>query len=443
MIVSDATDTLPIHDLDALRASVVTLLALKVKTAEIKAMLLQANAPASAWLEAMVVMGKPTTPMRIASALAIAADRSDLVPGLIEACKRWKVHPASLVALETRGPLGLGLALGLSREMVRSFPGKRRARTEQGHWAPPTDFLDRTLPEGLVLQEMKMYDQPRLTDLPDYLWVSKKVTLDRLPNLRSLGRFHEGFEGTLIVRACPNLPNLPTLRKLSGLQVDGQPWSRFPEEPIEATQISLTRMRNLETLDPRLTTRKLTLSLCPLLRELPLLPNLVEAPPQAEPGARRQISFDNWMPDTSSSQHGLTLIACHALQTLPEGFRISGTLTLQDCWGFEALPHQLDVRHLILRRLPTLRQLPPGLHVRGHLILDGLANLEQLPEGLQVDGDLVIHQMSRTLGLADNLVVRGKIRIHPSEESLPWPDRPKVFPPVDHLCQLQALGINP
>ena len=149
------------------------------------------------------------------------------------------------------------------------------------------------------------------------------------------------------------------------------------------------------------------------------------------------------MPDTSSSQHGLTLIACHALQTLPEGFRISGTLTLQDCWGFEALPHQLDVRHLILRRLPTLRQLPPGLHVRGHLILDGLANLEQLPEGLQVDGDLVIHQMSRTLGLADNLVVRGKIRIHPSEESLPWPDRPKVFPPVDHLCQLQALGINP
>ena len=79
MIVSDATDTLPIHDLDALRASVVTLLALKVKTAEIKAMLLQANAPASAWLEAMVVMGKPTTPMRIASALAIAADRSDLV----------------------------------------------------------------------------------------------------------------------------------------------------------------------------------------------------------------------------------------------------------------------------------------------------------------------------------------------------------------------------
>jgi hypothetical protein len=81
--------------------------------------------------------------------------------------------------------------------------------------------------------------------------------------------------------------------------------------------------------------------------------------------------------------------------------------------------------------------------VRGHLILDGLANLERLPEGLQVDGDLVIHQMSRTLGLADNLVVRGKIRIHPSEESLPWPDRPKVFPAVDHLCQLQAMGINP
>jgi hypothetical protein len=149
------------------------------------------------------------------------------------------------------------------------------------------------------------------------------------------------------------------------------------------------------------------------------------------------------MPDTSSSQHGLTLIACHALQTLPEGFRISGTLTLQDCWGFDALPHQLDVRHLILRRLPTLRQLPPGLHVRGHLILDGLANLERLPEGLQVDGDLVIHQMPQTLGLADNFVVRGKIRIHPSEESLPWPDRPKVFPAVDHLCQLQAMGINP
>lgn len=70
------------------------------------------------------------------------------------------------MALETRGPLGLGLALGLSKEMVRAFPGKRRARTEQGHWDPPTNFLDRTLPEGLVLQEMKMCDQPCLTYLP-------------------------------------------------------------------------------------------------------------------------------------------------------------------------------------------------------------------------------------------------------------------------------------
>lgn len=94
MTVLDSSDALPIHDLDALRASVVTLLALKVKTAEIKAMLLQANAPASAWLEAMVVMGKPITPMRIASALANAADRPELLPGLVEACKRWKVHPA-------------------------------------------------------------------------------------------------------------------------------------------------------------------------------------------------------------------------------------------------------------------------------------------------------------------------------------------------------------
>lgn len=443
MTVAEATDALPVHDLDALRASVVTLLALKVKPAEIKAMLLQMNAPASAWLEAMVVMGKPVTPVRIASALASAADRHDLLSGLIEACRRWKVHPASLVALETRGPLSLGLALGLPRNLVRSFPGKRRARTEQGHWAPPRDFVDQTLPEHLVLQELKLCEQPRLTGLPERLWVSKKVTLDRLPNLKSLGGFHEGFEGTLIVRACPNLPNLPALRKLTGLQVDGQPWSRFPVEPIEATQINLTRMRDLETLESFLTTKKLTLSLCPLLRELPLLSNLVEAPPQGESAARRHISFDNWMPDTSSSQHGLTLIACHALRTLREGFRISGTLTLQDCWGFEALPHQLDVRHLILRRLPSLHQLPPGLHVRGHLILDGLAHLERLPEGLQVDGDLVIHQMPQTLGLASNLVVLGKIRIHPSEESLLWPDRPKVFPPVDHLCQLEAMGINP
>jgi hypothetical protein len=443
MTTADATDTLPVHDLDALRATVTALLALKLKPAEIKAMLLQADAPASAWLEAMVVMWRPTTPMGVARALASAADRPDLLPGLIEACRRWKVHPASLVALETRGPLGLGLALGLPRKLVRSFPGKRRARTEQGHWAPPPDFLGETLPEDLVLQDLKLCEQPRLIDLPNRLWVSKMVTLDRLPNLRSLGRFHERFAGTLIVRACPNLPNLPALGKLSSLQVDGQPWSRFPAEPIEATQISLTRMRNLEILDPRLAARRLTLSLCPTLRELPPRPNLIEAPPQKDSGTRCHTGLDTWMPDTSSSQYGLTLIACHALRSLPEGFRISGTLLLQDCWGFEALPSQLDVCHLILRRLPSLRLLPSGLHVRGHLILEGLANLARLPEGLQVDGDLVIHQMPQPLALPSNLAVRGKLRIHPADAELAWPDRPKVFPAVEHLSHLQAMGLNP
>jgi hypothetical protein len=202
-------------------------------------------------------------------------------------------------------------------------------------------------------------------------------------------------------------------------------------------------MRHLETLDPRLTTRKLTLSLCPLLRELPLLPYLIDAPPQAQPGTRRNAGLDSWMPDTSSSQHGLTLVACHALRSLPEGFRVSGTLVIQDCWGFEALPHQLDVGHLVLRRLPALRELPAGLHVRGHLVLDGLATLERLPEGLRIDGDLVIHEMPQSIGLADNLAIRGKIRIHPSEAGLPWPDRPKVFPAVHHLSLLQAMGFNP
>ena len=111
-------------------------------------------------------------------------------------------------------------------------------------------------------------------------------------------------------------------------------------------------------------------------------------------------------------------------------------MTLQDCWGFVALPPDLEVRHLVLRRLPSLRHLPAGMHVRGHLVLDGLANLESLPKGLVVDGDLVVHQTLLPMGLADDLVVRGRIRLHPTVARLPWPNRPKVLPDLRVLDYL-------
>ncbi len=436
MTIPELDSALPVHNLDALRAEVTALLACKVKPQEISAMLLKQSAPPSAWIEAMVVMGQPSSPMRIAKALSLAATRTDLHRGLNQACRRWGIHPASLVALETGRPLALGTAMGLPDALVRSFPGKRRASLNQGLWAPPTDFLDRSLPEDLVLNDLTLCNQPRLEHLPERLSVAKKIVLDRLANLTSLGPSMEGFRGSLNIRDCPRLPGLTALNQASGLVVDGQPWTRFPEVPIEATLISLHRMRNLETLDPGLITKKLTLSLCPRLRELPHLPHLLEAPPDPVPNGRRITGYESWTPDVACGQHGLTVSACHALRELPAGFRLSGTLTLQDCWGFDTLPPDLDVRHLVLRRLPALRQLPAGLHVRGHLILEGLANLEALPEGLQVDGDLLVHQMPQELVLPKHLVVRGRLRIHPIDARLPWPDRPRSLPGLAMLDYL-------
>ena len=436
MIPSDSTEALPLHDLDALGAAIRTLLALEVKAPEIQAILTEAKAPPAAWIEALVILGNPSNPMQVASALSRAADRDDLWPGLLGACRRWKVHPASLVALETRRPLALGVRLGLPNAWIRSFPGKRRAQKDDGFWTPPSDFLNQGLPNGLVLRELVLCDQPRLNYLPERLWVSDRIALDRLPHLVSLGSALEAFEGRLDIRDCPALPRLPPLEKLRELQVDGQPWVRFPEAPLKARQISLQRMLGLEALDPGLHARKLTLTLCPSLRELPLLTHLQEAPPEPKRSARRTQESDPWMPNLASTQHGLTLTACHALRSLPPGFRISGTLTLQDCWGFVALPPDLEVRHLVLRRLPSLRHLPAGMHVRGHLVLDGLANLESLPKGLVVDGDLVVHQTLLPMGLADDLVVRGRIRLQPTVARLPWPNRPKVLPDLRVLDYL-------
>jgi hypothetical protein len=428
MTLPDIPDALPLYNLDALRAEITALLAFKVKPIEIKAMLLRQDAPPSAWLEALVVMGQPSSPMRIAKALCdAAATRSDLLPGVAKACQRWGVHPASLVGLWTRGPLGLGLALGLPENLVRSFPSKRRARTETGLWAPPPDFLGPKVPEDLVLQELRLCDQPRLERLPDRIWIGKRLTLDRLPHLSSYGPALSGFEGALGIRDCRRLPGLPPFTRLSSLVVDGQPWSRFPEAPLEARQIALHRMEALETIDPTVTARKLILTHCPRLQELPLLPNLAEVPKESLGAPRHLLVIDSWMLDPGSSQYGVTLTACHALRELPPGFRVPGTLLIQDCWGLEALPPDLQVRHLVLRRLPGLRRLPEGLRVHGHLILDGLAALESLPDGLTVDGDLVVHQMPHTLALPKDLVVKGSLRIHPSDAALPWPDRPRVF----------------
>ena len=436
MTLPELSSALPVHNLDALRAEVTALLACKVKPTEISAMLFKQGAPVSAVLEAMIVMGQPSSPMRIAKALSLAATRTDLHRGLSLACRRWGIHPASLVALETGRPLALGTAMGLPEALVRSFPGKRRAAVNQGLWAPPTDFLDQSFPEDLVLNDLQLCKQPRLLHLPQRFSVARKLVLDRLENLTSLGPSMETFRGQLTIRDCPRLAGLPVLNQATGLVVDAQPWTQFPEVPIEASRISLHRMRSLERLEPCLTTKKLTLSLCPRLQELPHLPHLLEAPPDPEPAARRSPGFETWMPDVSCGQHGLTVSGCHALRDLPGGFRLSGTLTLQDCWGFDTLPSDLEVRHLVLRRLPALRQLPAGLHVRGHLILEGLANLEALPEGLQVDGDLAVHLMPQELVLPKHLTVRGKIRIHPIEARLPWPDRPRVLPSLALLDYL-------
>ena len=431
MTLPENADALPVHNLDALRSEITTLLAFKVKALDIKAMLLRQAAPPSAWIEAMVVMAQPTSPMRVARALCEAATRTDLLPGIPAACRRWGVHPASLVALWTRGPLGLGLALGLPEGLIRSFPSKRRRHEENGHWSPPRDFLGPVLPESMVLQELRLCEQPRLLRLPDRLHVAKRITLDRLLLLADYGPALTGFEGSLGIRDCPALPPLPALPRLLSLTVDGQLWTRFPEAPLEVRQtIALQRMSELEVLDPAMAARKLILAHCPRLREIPHLPQ-VALPPEGPLRTRLAILLDPWIPDLVSTPHGLTLVGCHGVRDLPAGYRVHGTLTLQDCWSFEALPPDLEVGNLVLRRLPALRHLPEGLRVKGHLILDGLANLEALPKDLRVAGDLIVHQMPpRALALPDDLRVGGQLKVHPSDAALPWPDRPRAFPPL-------------
>lgn len=438
--MSELPDTLPIHDLDALRGSVTTLVALQVNPKEIEAMLVAAGAPPAARIEALVVMGQPSDRFRIAEALSRAAEQTDLWPGLVMACRRWGVHPGSVLALETQRPLALGKALGMDRAWIRSFPAKRRAYSNRGHWAPPRGFLGTTMPEDLVLQELLLCEQTFLSRLPERLDVARKVTLDRLPKLSFLGPLPETFSGALEIRSCGSLLGLPAIKHLARLTVDDQPWERFPAAPLEAKSVTLRRMKNLVEIDPDIKMGKLFLSLCPLLKELPHLSQFrLTTPadpdtPAKSPGAR------TWMPEIPARLDKLFLDACHGIRRLPSEFMVSGALTIQDCWSFEELPEGLQVLHLVLRRLPALKRLPENLHVRGHLVLEGLANLERLPRGLLVEGDLVLHQMPTSVRVEEGLSVRGSIRIHPSDAGQPWPPRPKVFPALRPFSMLSPEG---
>lgn len=406
----DIQPTLPFHDPSAFKAAVRLLHAAKVSLKAVDDLLVSQGAPAIARLEARIFYERPANPFAL-TALLHGATRTGLIGAVPEACRRYKVHPLSVVSLETNRPLGLGRELGLPDQSIRSVPGKRREGLNAGLWSPRSGTAVWLEPKNLVLERMILADQPELTTLPENLRVLESVTLDRLPLLQNLGGLLDEFRGALRIRCCDALQDLPEGTQLRHLTLDGQPWDRFPRQPLQALRLELRHMTRLTELRADIETRLIELHDCPALTQIPLLPGLISASPAP---MRSPREGNPW------GSHGLTLRNCHKLESLPRGFRVPGTLVIRDCESFRELPPELDAWCLELNHLPALRRLPAGLRLRGRLVLNGLSHLEALPDDLQIEGNLSLLNVTQQLEPPANLKVGGVVHLHPSQVTPRW-----------------------
>lgn len=401
---------LPFHDPPAFKAAVRMLRTSGLSAKALDDLLAGQGAPLAARLEARILYENPGTPHALV-ALLHSATRSNLAAAVPDACRRHRIHPLSIVARETSRPLGLGREFRLPEHQIRSMPGKRKEDLNVGLWAPRPNTLGAPLLPGLVLNKVILAEQSGLTRLPEGLRVADWLTLDRLPRLVELDGVLDGFHGTLQVRACESLAELPGGLHLSQFLADGLPWSRFPHQPLNAGRVELHHMVNLSELGPEIHARLIDIASCPRLTSISPLPHLVPAP---EASARAMKEGNPHL------RHGVTIRDSHGLAALPPGFRVPGTLAIRDCESFCGLPTDLEAWTLDLQHLPALRRLPEGLHIRGHLLLNGLSHLKALPDGLSVDGNLVLRNMPRAFEPPANLQVGGTVHLHPVMATGAW-----------------------
>jgi hypothetical protein len=316
-----------------------------------------------------------------------------------------------VVARETLHPLAVGRTLGLPEYLTRSMPGRRKKGEGVGLWRPGAGSLRHPEPRDLVLKQLVLVDQPELEALPPNLWVADAITLDRLPKLKRLEGALDRFKGSLRIRCCNALEDLPQELEIRALLLEGQDWESLPLARIRASTVGLHHMVRLRSLPSGFEVKHLKVSACPELVRLDPMPGLIPAPEPSLKDLRNGLPFLGY---------GLTLHRCLRLSTLPEGLKVPGSLTIQDCPSIESLPEDLEAWSLELKGLPSLGRLPDGWRVRGHLTLEALDGLQNLPSDLDIRGHLDLTRMSQPLAPSPGLRVGGQVFLHPSHLTPAW-----------------------
>jgi hypothetical protein len=192
--------------------------------------------------------------------------------------------------------------------------------------------------------------------------------------------------------------------------------------------LELNRVEDLTHLPRCLQVASLSLSHCPALITVPRLLNgdtTKSLPPPGDLTRSVRIQYCpslSTLTDETDYPVHLELDSCAAFESLGNGLRLGGNLSLMRLPRLQRLPPGLRIPgNLLLKDLPALEDLGAGLVVGGHLVLRDLPRLARFPSGLKVRGDLVLLGCVNVPEPAPDMDVRGGIHLHPSFRNLRWP----------------------
>jgi hypothetical protein len=165
-----------------------------------------------------------------------------------------------------------------------------------------------------------------------------------------------------------------------------------------AGHLDFSDNQGLTWLPDDLRVRRLTLTGCRRLRELPAGLHCYEL----EMGHTVVV----WLPADITVEYRLNLEGCTRLQTLPTGLT-TGSLVLRSCTSLQALPEGMDVYFLDIAGCTSLTGWPrrASVHV-GHVDAAGCTGLTTLPPWLRAVAQLNLSECAGICDLPEGLTVR-------------------------------------
>jgi hypothetical protein len=110
------------------------------------------------------------------------------------------------------------------------------------------------------------------------------------------------------------------------------------------------------------------------------------------------------LPDNLKVGGDLILYFCKDFQLLPNGLEVNGTLRLKDT-PIKSLPNDLKVGESLFLLGTYITSLPDSFKINGTLSLEYSSTLKSLPDNLKVGGDLILSECINLQSLPNGLEV--------------------------------------